>query len=34
MRKNSNSPSQVGVSNPHVTGIEFRLPEDPATFCN
>ena len=29
-----NSASQVRVSNADVTGIEFRLPEDPSTFCN
>ena len=32
--KNWNSASQVRVSNADVTGIEFRLPEDPASFCN
>ena len=32
--KNWSSASQVRVSNADVTGIEFRLPEDPSTFCN
>lgn len=32
--KNWNGASQTTVSNADVTGIEFRLPEDPATFCN
>ena len=32
--KNWNSASQVRVSNADVTGIEFRLPENPASFCN
>ena len=32
--RNWNSASQVRVSNADVTGIEFRLPEDPSTFCN
>ena len=29
-----NSAAQIRVSNADVTGIEFRLPEDPATFCD
>ena len=32
--KNWNSASAIRVSNADVTGIEFRLPEDPSTFCN
>ena len=29
-----NSARQLRVSNADVTGIEFRLPEDPSTFCD
>ena len=29
-----NSARQIRVSNADVTGIEFRLPEDPSTFCD
>lgn len=29
-----NSAGQVTVSNADITGIEFRLPEDPASFCD
>lgn len=29
-----NSAEQITVSNADVTGLEFRLPEDPATFCS
>ena len=29
-----NSAKQITVSNADVTGIEFRLPEDPSSFCN
>ena len=29
-----NSARQIRVSNADVTGIEFRLPEDPASFCD
>ena len=29
-----NNAKQISVSNADVTGIEFRLPEDPAGFCN
>ena len=29
-----NSVRQIRVSNADVTGIEFRLPEDPSGFCN
>jgi len=32
--KTWNSASQLRVSNADVTGIEFRLPEDPSSFCN
>ena len=32
--KDTNSASEITVSNADVTGIEFRLPEDPSTFCN
>ena len=32
--KNWNSARQVTVSNADITGLEFRLPEDPSTFCN
>ena len=31
--KDWNSASQVRVSNADVTGIEFRLPEDPSSLC-
>ena len=31
---NRNSARQVTVSNADITDIEFRLPEDPSTFCN
>ena len=29
-----NGASEITVSTADVTGIEFRLPEDPASFCN
>ena len=32
--KNGNNARQITVSNADVTGIEFRLPEDPSTFCD
>ena len=31
---NHNSAVQIVVSNADITGIEFRLPENPATFCD
>ena len=32
--RNWSSASTIRVSNADVTGIEFRLPENPSTFCN
>ena len=32
--RNWSSTSTIRVSNADVTGIEFRLPENPSTFCN
>ncbi|MYA02063.1 MAG: carboxypeptidase regulatory-like domain-containing protein [Chloroflexi bacterium] len=31
---NLNNANEIHVSNAQVTGIEFRLPENPAAFCN
>ncbi|MYA02070.1 MAG: carboxypeptidase regulatory-like domain-containing protein [Chloroflexi bacterium] len=31
---NSSSGRQISISNADVSGIEFRLPMDPSTFCN
>jgi hypothetical protein len=31
---NYNRGERISISNADVTGIEFRLPEDPASFCN
>ena len=32
--KNRNSAGQISISNTDVTGIEFRLPENPSAFCD